>query len=257
MIEASLVCFESSSSSFHLSPNIDEGFRLSGSWYSRISKVSKHEVEFRAHEEIHTFLEMPGVLPPMFLSQGISFCYGLSFCLREVEDIPEFFFKEKDFLYRSTSVDLDHLRDEQMFFLSPSIHMFEQPPFHLPEFFSVQCPAFSLKRLSKLNQTIFKVMPDPLHDMEVVILEGGLGPDFTYDFWESGPKVKDDAIGMDVPAIELSEKPFGDATAVKPGDRFDIKDSNLLNISGDLFVSTSSSRHIFINGEGSRELELS
>ncbi len=81
-------------------------------------------MEFGTEEEIHALLEMPGVLPPMFLSQGISFGYGLSFCCREAEDIPEFFFKEKDFLYRRSSVDLNHLRDQQMFFFCPAVHMF-------------------------------------------------------------------------------------------------------------------------------------
>lgn len=62
VIEVSLVCFESSSNTFHLSPNIDGSFRLSRSRYFRISKAGKHNIEFRAHEEIHTFLEVPGVL---------------------------------------------------------------------------------------------------------------------------------------------------------------------------------------------------
>jgi len=53
-------------------------------------------MEFRAHEEIHTLLEMPRVSPPIFFSQGIPFCYGFGFCFGEVKDIREFFFKEKD-----------------------------------------------------------------------------------------------------------------------------------------------------------------
>jgi hypothetical protein len=116
------VGFKSSSDGFHLSPDIDEGFRVSGSGDFRIFKISKHEIEFGTPKEIHTFFEVPGVSPPMFLSQGIPFSYGLGFSFGEIEDIPEFFFEEKDFLYGSSSVDFDHLRDEKMFFSSPSIH---------------------------------------------------------------------------------------------------------------------------------------
>jgi hypothetical protein len=192
MIEASLVCFESSSNSFHLSPNIDEGFGLPRSRYFWISKVGKHEIEFRVHEGIHTFLEVPGVLPPMFLSQSIPFGHGFSSCFREVKDIPEFFFEEENLFYGSAAVNLDHFRDKEMFFFSPTIHMFEQSPFHLPEFFSVEGPMFSLEGLPILDQSIFEAFPEPLHDMEVVVLEGGLRPDFTDDFWEGSPEVKGD-----------------------------------------------------------------
>jgi hypothetical protein len=134
--------------------------------------------------------------------------------------------------------------------------MFEQPPFHLPEFFSVEGPAFSLKRLSELDQSIFKVLPESLHDVEVIVLEGGFRPDFTDDFRECGPEVKDDAVRVYAPVIELSEELFSDPAAVKPRDGFDIKDSDLDGISGDLFITTSPPWHIFINREGSRELEL-
>jgi hypothetical protein len=33
-----------------------------------ISKVCKDEIEFRANEEIHTLLDMTGILPPIFLT---------------------------------------------------------------------------------------------------------------------------------------------------------------------------------------------
>jgi len=56
--------------------------------------------------------------------------------------------------------------------------------------------------------------------------------------------------GTDAPMIELSEKPLGYATAIKPGDRFNIEDSSLDGISGDLFISASSSGHIFVDREG-------
>lgn len=54
----------------------------------------------------------------------------------------------------------------------------------------------------------------------------------------------------------LSEKPFGQATAIEPWDRFDIEDSASDRLSGNLFASTSSSGHIFIDREDSREAEL-
>jgi hypothetical protein len=69
---------------------------LSGSRDHRILEVGENEIEYRAHEKIHTFLEMPGVLPPMLMSQGISFGRGVSPCFRGVEDTPKFFFKEED-----------------------------------------------------------------------------------------------------------------------------------------------------------------
>jgi len=93
--------------------------------------------------------------------------------------------------------------------------------------------------------------------MEVIVLKGSFVPDFTDDFWEGSPEVEDNAVRPNIPVIELSEKPFGHATAIEPGDRFDIKDSDLKSIASDLFVSTSSSGHIFIDREGSRELEFS
>jgi len=256
VIETPLVGLESSSYGFNLSPDIDKGFRVSGSWDSRIFEIGEHESEFWTREEIHTLLEMPGVSPPMFLSQGIPFNHGFSFCLGEVKDIPEFFFKEEDLFDRGSLVDFDHLGDEQMFFFGPSVHMFEQAPFHLPEFFSVEGPAVSLERFSKLDEGIFEVIPEPLHDVEVIVLEGGLGPDLTDDFGEGGPEVEDNAVGLDAPAIKFSKKSFGNTPAIEPGDGFDIEDSALESISGDLFISTSSSGHVFINREGSRELEL-
>ena len=92
VIQTPLMSFKSSSDGFHLSPNIDEGFTLSGSRDTRIFEVGKHEIEFGAHEEIHTFLEMPGVSPPIFLSQGISFGKSFGFGFGEVEDGPNFLF---------------------------------------------------------------------------------------------------------------------------------------------------------------------
>jgi hypothetical protein len=143
VIEPTSVAFESSSDSFHLSPYVDKRFRMAGSRDVRIFEVGEHEIEFRAHEEIHTFAEMPAIFPPIFLSQGISFSNSFGFGFGEVEDGPKFFFKEKHFFYRGSFIDIDHLRDEKMFFISPSVHVFKESPFHLPEFFSVESPAVS------------------------------------------------------------------------------------------------------------------
>ena len=94
VVFATLGGFESSLNNFHLSPDIDEGFRVSGSRNSRVFEVGKHEIKFGAQEEIYTFLEMPGVSPPMFLGQGIPFYYGIGLCFGEIEYeyIPEFLF---------------------------------------------------------------------------------------------------------------------------------------------------------------------
>jgi hypothetical protein len=60
----------------------------------------------------------------MVLGQSISFGDSLDFCLGEVKEILQFFFEEEKFLNGSSSIDLDHLADEQMFYLGPSVHMF-------------------------------------------------------------------------------------------------------------------------------------
>lgn len=132
--------------------------------------------------------------------------------------------------------------------------MFEQSPFHFPEFCSVKGPAFPFERLSELDQSIFQVLPEPFHDMEVIALKGSFGPDFTDDFGEGGPEVEDNAVRLNIPVIEVSEKPFGYATAIKPGTRFNIQDSSLDGICGNLFISASSPGHIFIEPRGLRRI---
>jgi hypothetical protein len=117
-------------------------------------------------------------------------------------------------------------------------------------------PTFSFERFSKLDESIFEIIPEPLHDVEVVVLKGSFGPDFTDDFGEGGPKVEDHAVGMNAPVLKFSKKSFCDPTSIEPGYGFDIEDSSVDGISGDLFISAPSSGHIFINREGSRELEL-
>ena len=92
--------------------------------------------------------------------------------------------------------------------------------------------------------------------MEVVILERGLGPDFSGDFGKGSQDLKDDTVGFDTPVIQLSEESFGYATAIESRDKFDIEDLDLESISGNLFVSTVSSGRIFIDRKGSRELEF-
>jgi len=118
--------------------------------------------------------------------------YSFSLCSREIEDIPEFFFKEEDFFDRGSLIDLNHLRDEEMVFLGLSIHMFQKTPFHLPEFFTVKGTAVSLEKLSELDASIFEIVLKPLHDVKVVVLERGVEPDFMDHFREGGPEVKDD-----------------------------------------------------------------
>ena len=86
-------------------------------------------------------------------------------------------------------------------------------------------------------------------------LEGSFGPDFTDNFGEGGPEVEDHAVGMNAPALKFSKKSFRDPTSIEPGYGFNIEDSSVNGISSDLFISAPSSGHIFINGEGSRELE--
>ena len=59
VIETALVGFKSSPDCFHLSPNVDEGFMVSGSRDTGIFEISQHEIEFITHEEIHTLLKVP------------------------------------------------------------------------------------------------------------------------------------------------------------------------------------------------------
>jgi hypothetical protein len=68
MIETSLRFFGSSSSYFHLSPEVGEGFRLSESKESGIFEIGEPEIEFRTRKEVHSFLNEPGISPPMFLN---------------------------------------------------------------------------------------------------------------------------------------------------------------------------------------------
>jgi hypothetical protein len=196
-------------------------------------------------------LEVPGISPAVLLGKGISFGHGFGFGFGEGKDEPEFLFEEEHFFDRGSLIEINHLGDEKMFFLGPSVHMFEESPFHLPEFFPMEGPALSLERFSELDESVFKVVPEPLHDMEMIILKGGLGPNLTDHLREGRPEVEDDAVGFNAPGIKLSEKPFSYTPAVEPGNGFDIEDSNLDCIPSDLFISASSSRHVFIDREGS------
>jgi hypothetical protein len=92
VIEPTLVTFESPPDNFHLSPHVDKRFRVPGSRDVRIFEIGEHEIELGTHEEINTFLEMPTIFPPVFLSQGISFGKSFGFGFGEVEDGPNFLF---------------------------------------------------------------------------------------------------------------------------------------------------------------------
>jgi hypothetical protein len=92
--------------------------------------------------------------------------------------------------------------------------------------------------------------------MEVVVLEGSIGPDFADHFREGGPEVEDGAVRFNAPLIEFSEELFCDTAAIEPRDGFEIEDSNLDCIPCDLFKSATPSGHIFIDREISDELEL-
>jgi hypothetical protein len=116
VIKTALGCFESPSNSFYLSPDIDEGFGVSGSRDLGVFEISYHKMNFRAHQKVHALLEVPRISPPMLFSQSIPFSHSFCFCFREVEDIPELFFKEEDFFDRGSLIDLNHLRDEEMVF---------------------------------------------------------------------------------------------------------------------------------------------
>jgi hypothetical protein len=61
---------------------------------------------------------------------------------------------------------------------------------------------------------------------------------------------------LGVPTVKFSKKSSRHPSAIEPGGRFDIDDAVLESTTGDLFISTSSSGHVFVNREGSRELEL-
>ena len=52
--EASLVCFESTSNSFQLLPDLDEVFRVTGPRDTVIFKIGLHEIEFRVSGENYT-----------------------------------------------------------------------------------------------------------------------------------------------------------------------------------------------------------
>jgi hypothetical protein len=56
VIGAALVSLESSSDHFHLSPDIDEGFRLLRSRDPWVFDIAKHAIENRIRSDVHTFL---------------------------------------------------------------------------------------------------------------------------------------------------------------------------------------------------------
>ena len=118
-------------------------------------------------------------------------------------------------------------------------NMFQKTPFHFPEFFSVEGPMFPLKGPPILDKSVFKVFPEPLHDVEVVALERSVGPDFTDHLRGGRPEVKDEAIGMGTPILKLLKESFCHATVIKSSNGFDIEVSALESISGDLFISLS------------------
>jgi hypothetical protein len=216
VIRTALCCFESPSDSFYLSPEVDEGFEVSGFRDLGILEIGHHEVKSRVHQEVCALLEMPRISPPMLLNQGLPFSHSFSLCSRQVEDIPEFFFKEEDLFDRGSLIHLNHLRDEEIVFFAPSVHAFQKTPFHLPGFFSAKGPALSLERLSELDESIFEIVPDPLHDVEVVVLRRYVWPDFADQFREGRPEVKGDAVRVDAPILRLSKESFYCATAIKP-----------------------------------------
>jgi hypothetical protein len=108
VVKGAFRSFETSSHGFHLSPHIDESFRLSRSGDPRIFEVGHREIEFWAHKEFDALLEVPGISPPILSSQGIPFGHGLGFSFREVKDIPEFFsyaFNTRSLVQSSTGVN--------------------------------------------------------------------------------------------------------------------------------------------------------
>jgi len=88
-----------------------------------MGQISHHAVELIAEEELHALGEMPGVLPPFLLRQGISF--GICFLLGVgfIEDAPELFLEQQDLLYDGAGIDLHYLGDEEMILGTPSIHV--------------------------------------------------------------------------------------------------------------------------------------
>jgi hypothetical protein len=105
--------------------------------------------------------------------------------------------------------------------------MFEQAPFHFPEFFSVQGPAVALEGFTDFNKGIFEGMPEPLHDIEVVVLQGGIWPDFSNHFGKGRPEVEDNTVGLNTSVAQLAEESFGHAPAIQLRNWFDIEDPDL------------------------------
>jgi hypothetical protein len=69
----------------------------------------------------------------------------------------------------------------------------------------------------KLDKSILEIITEPLYHVEVIVQVGRFGPDVTHDLCEDSPKVKDNAIRIGAPIIELLQKYFGDAATIVMG----------------------------------------
>lgn len=116
----------------------------------------------------------------------VPFRAGLGFRGRIIEEVPQDFFEEQDLLDDSPRIDLHHLGDEEGLLDGSPVHSFQQPPLQLPEFLAVQFPTLPPEGFADLDEGVQEVMPELLHDVEVVELLMGLRPHPGDDFGEGG-----------------------------------------------------------------------
>lgn len=124
MVQSSLGALEATADRLHLSPNVDERFRLPTPADLGMLQVGDHSDELLAQEEVHALGEVPGGVPPVLFGQGIAFRVSLGFRSRVIEEVPEGLFEQQDLLHDGPGIDLHHLGDEQPLLGGPAVHVF-------------------------------------------------------------------------------------------------------------------------------------
>jgi hypothetical protein len=117
----------------------------------------------------------------------------------------------------------------------------------------MQLEGLAFQGLSKLDEGISQIMPQPLCDMEMIELLIGLRPDFRDHFGERGQEIEHHTIGFDSPSIELSAEGFPNSPTVELWHRFEVEDANPFGIPGDLLITAPPPGHEFIQAKGSGE----
>jgi hypothetical protein len=97
---------------------------------------------------------VPGGSPPGLFIEFVSLLERLLPRLDVVEELEKAFLKEKNFLDDSSSINLHQILDDEVILKGPPIHILQQPPFVLPDFFLEFFKACLLQFSPELKQSI-------------------------------------------------------------------------------------------------------